>query len=57
MSPVPSTDSDHFAQARALLIDEIKRELAETRVYLGAEPLDPRVLDAIVRVLRATGHA
>jgi len=52
MSPVPPTDSDHFAQARALMIEEIERELAETRIYLGAEPLDPRVLDAIDRVPR-----
>lgn len=52
MSPASPTDSDPFAQARALLIDEIECELAETRAYLGTEPLDPRVLDAIVRVPR-----
>ncbi|MFP4077316.1 MAG: protein-L-isoaspartate O-methyltransferase family protein, partial [Halochromatium sp.] len=52
MNPDPRTENDDFARARARLIEEIERELIETRAYLKTDHIDPRVLDAIARVPR-----
>lgn len=43
---------DSFVELRDRLVDEIRRDVVETRRYLGKGELDPAVLEAIGRVPR-----
>lgn len=52
MSPNQPPEDARTAYARQQLVAEIEREVRETRLYLGTEQLDARVLKAIGRVPR-----
>jgi protein-L-isoaspartate(D-aspartate) O-methyltransferase len=47
-----SVHAEDYAKLRAALVDEIHRDVVDTRLYTGREALDPKVMEVIGRVPR-----